>query len=86
MADKTGDLAPKDLNMRRFALAALLVGTLFNGCAGMIAPVTGEPAPIRPTQFLRFALDSVSNTWIPAWVDPVNFQTVSVMDSTATEE
>ncbi len=66
--------------MRRLSLAVLLIGMLFTGCTGVMDPVTADPGPIRATQLLRVSLDSVTHTWVPNWVDPANFQTVSVFD------
>jgi hypothetical protein len=67
--------------MKRIGYATGLVGLLFSGCAGVFDPVTADPAPIRPTQVLRPIRDSITDTWVAAWMDPQNFSTVSVTDT-----
>ena len=77
MADETGGFAGEEMAVRRFSVATLLVGMLFNGCAAVVDSGSAEPAPISPTQFLRPIRDGATDTWVAAWVDPTNHQFVS---------
>ena len=62
--------------MRRWAIAATLVGLTFNGCTVLVDTTPADPAPIPAVQFLRPTFDSATRTWVANWVDPANFQSI----------
>jgi hypothetical protein len=59
--------------MWRMVLFAGLVVLLAAGCEVVVPAETADAAPIPPVQFLRPVRDTVTGTWVAAWVDPDGF-------------
>jgi len=74
LADEKPAALHEEIHMRRLAMMAALLGTLFTGCNVVFRSGPAEPAPIAPVQFLRPVRDSVTDTWVAAWVDPEGYE------------
>ena len=59
--------------MWRLVLMGGLVVLLAAGCDVMVPSESAEPGAIAPVQFLRPVRDSITGTWVAAWVDPEGF-------------
>ena len=74
LADDNTVALHEEMYMRRLAMTAALLGTLFTGCNVVFRSGPAEPGPIAPVQFLRPVRDSITGTWVAAWVDPEGYE------------